>query len=188
MPTDRDTLPYESAAHRVQPPEGWACKKCDRWWAEDEHLARYCCCTSRPCGTAGCSGRAERSRTICEACIRAKAEERWDALPKKPLPDDLSATPVCVWDDDRYFFDIDDLCAYIDEHGVPRLVLCEPESLPYFEINEFLCDYLPEDSEADDADDEINALIAKAAPKAWIASGVGVDPAWLDAALKAMDE
>lgn len=86
------------------------------------------------------------------------------------MPTDLSESPVCVWNDDRYFFDEDDLQDFIDEHGPVRLVHTELEPPPRFELQDWLQDYLPPDMEGDISnvvDDDINGLIQSVTPRVW---------------------
>lgn len=181
------TRRYEDNAVRIQPPEGWACATCGRWYANEagaEHMAAWCCCKDRPCQTEGCDGRADRARTACERCIAKKDDERWAKVPKKPLSEltDLSETPLCIWDDDTYFFDWTSVEEYaIDRQCLPsdlRLMICGHVEPPLFSLHDYLADHMPEDGEVldDEAEDKINALIRDACPYTFYPGKFGVDP------------
>ena len=59
--TDATRLLYEESAEVVTV-TGWSCKTCKRWWADDEHMARWCCASDMACdcgkrpGTEACRG------------------------------------------------------------------------------------------------------------------------------------
>lgn len=159
------TLPFEQAAERRTNIEGWVCKTCRRFWGNDERMARWCCAADLQCSTEGCKARVRKGGwTVCAPCRDRKAEERWLKLPEVPWDGN---TPLCLADDDRYFFDLDDLDGFIEDHeGMKledlRLVICVPEKKPRFEVYDLLQDYLAEDMEADDST-EIEKLV-----KDWI--------------------
>ena len=74
MTRDKAALRYEDAAHKVIR-VGWACKRCDRFHGDNEHLARWCCASDLPCRE--CGGRnTNKAYTCCQACKRAKDARR----------------------------------------------------------------------------------------------------------------
>lgn len=153
-------LPYEQAAEiRKKDFNGWCCKSCDRYYGEEEHIARYCCAKDLPCNTPGCKGRAEKPYVCCKECLKKHDRERWLALPEVPWDGE---TPLCLFDDDHYFFSIEDLDDYLEENKMEiedvQVVICEKADKPYFSITDFLCDYMPEDEDVDDAD-EIDKIV-----------------------------
>jgi len=115
------TLRWEDAAIRVTPNEGWACARCRRWYGDGpsgERAARYCCSTDAPCE---CGGRRSKHYTVCQACRDKIAMERWEGMPETPWD---GTTPLVVYGSDRYFFDVDELCDYLDDM---ELVFAEGE-------------------------------------------------------------
>lgn len=165
--------PYEEAAEVVTGLSGWACKVCRRYWAEDEHMARWCCAGTLPCKSDGCANRVKKNAYVyCEPCLEKRRLERWLALPEVPWD---GKTPLAVDDDDLYFFSEDDLREYLEENGLKpedlRLVLCEEEPKPRFDMSDLVGDYLPEglDMEGDPSrlEAHVNAWIEKNVPQVW---------------------
>jgi hypothetical protein len=169
------TMPFEQAAELLTGLSGWVCKTCRRYWADAERMARWCCATDLKCATDGCEHRvAKHSYVICDACRGKKELERWLKLPEVPWDGE---TPLCLDDDDTYFFSPEDLDEYLADHSLKaddlRLVICELESKPSFDMHDHLQDYLPEGLDADD-DRKINAVvnrwIDKHVPDVWVPS------------------
>lgn len=169
---------YEASA-ALRPLEGWCCTVCDRYWAGDEHAARYCCHTVKdcPCGRATC----DRYRTACELCIEDRRKAEWAARKKHPCPDDWSVNPICVLGD-RYFFDESDWQDFLAEMEPDADLndlepfICEAQDPPAFDINDFLCDYLPEDEYlSGEHEDKINALIREACPRTFFPTNRAID-------------
>lgn len=169
---NKEPRPSEASAHVVTV-TGWACKHCNRWWGDDECMARYCCATDFPCE---CGGRREKPYTHCKDCRDRRAAERWAA---KDAVEWDGTWPLAVWDDDAFFFDEDDLECYLDSRwggeldDALQLTTCRPDNGRHFEMNEYLQDSLPDDStvDADDIDKTVNDWIALNAPFGWQATG-----------------
>lgn len=173
--------PYESCGRQVTV-TGWVCDKCRRFYGsgEDaEHLARWCCCSDRPCHTPGCGGRADKSWIACPSCLSKKDLDRFMAKPRVEWD---GITPL-VTDDDRFFFDADSLGDYLadlpaEDREIVRLEVCRPTNTSEFYMSEFLQDSLPEDFDLDE--DEINATVNRwikdNGPFAW--EGSGKVPTW----------
>ena len=159
---DEKTLPYEEAAELRTGIEGWVCKTCRRFFGADEHIARYCCAKDRKCETEGCQNRTKANGyVVCDPCCSKRDHERW--LKLKEVEWD-GETPLVLHDDDQFFFSIDDLEGYLEEHGLKldavRLVICEEEGKPQFDMHDFLEDYLPEGMDTD-GDRKINSIVNK---------------------------
>lgn len=174
--------PYESNATHMTGIVGWVCTHCQRYHGNSpnsEHFAKYCCATTLPCSEEGCTGRAEKHYTHCEACREKRDYARYLAKPRVEWD---GVTPV-VTNSDEFFFDADSLACYLgdlDPEELPhvRLEICETQSRT-FDMNEFLEDVLPsEDYGADpylDDTEEINKTvndwITAHEPISWLGSG-----------------
>jgi len=182
--TEKKEVRYEDSAKVFTGLSGWGCTECKRYWGNDdgaEHMARWCCATSLPCGTDGCEGRARSGWTKCDPCVTGGQRERY--LAKREVEWDGSF-PVVI-EGDRYFFNIDaledELRDRCHENGGPialeplEFELCCRERPPHFEMNDFLCDYLPDDwevgSEAEGIDKAVNDWIKQHASDVWTTSG-----------------
>ncbi len=66
---------YEDNATLKTDVSGWVCKTCNRFYGNNEHLARWCCAKDLPCPTDGCGGRVSKPWSHCEEC-RDKADQR----------------------------------------------------------------------------------------------------------------
>jgi hypothetical protein len=166
--------PYEEAAEIVTGLSGWVCKGCRRYWAEDEHMARWCCAGTLPCETKGCQARVEKHTYMyCSSCMEKRDLARWLERPEVAWD---GKTPLVMDDDDHYFFSAEDLDEYIADKDLKiedlRLMICVEENKPYFEMYSFLDDYLAEgmDNEADwdKIDKVVNDWIKENVPTVWV--------------------
>lgn len=168
---------YEDSAE-VRTLTGWCCTHCNRFYGNDEHMARYCCATSLPCE---CGGRRIPSYyTRCAACRKKDEDAKWAAIEKVEWDGE---TPVCQWDGDRYFFG-EDVIHHVNDHVAVggkvedlRLVLCTPSPRPSFEMAEFLHDYLGPDGDAPPCraiDKVVDDWIAENVVQMWEPDGVGI--------------
>jgi hypothetical protein len=172
MSNSKAVFHNEEAAEYRTNIEGWACKTCHFFYGKDgERAARYCCEKDHACGADGCAGRAEKPYIYCPSCNRTRDLQKWQALPEVDWDGE---TPLCLDDDDTYFFSADDLDEYLADKGVKlediRLVICEKESPPCFEMDEFLCDHLADNMDCPDAADIEKAVedwIKKNVPDVW---------------------
>lgn len=175
-PRLKEEIRSEDAAEQVSV-TGWACKKCKRFWGEDEHMARYCCSTTFPCE---CGKRYGKNRCRCEECQQKQDHEKWYAKPEIEWNGEY---PIAIWNCDQYFFNEDDLMDYLvalhpdhesDENDVDYLTVldslwlttCEPNNGRDFCMSEYLCDDLAEDDSLDDKEinKTVNDWIEKHAP------------------------
>lgn len=176
----------------------YKCRHCGKRYSTKES-ARRCCATSTPCK---CGGRKPKYYTFCDRCAEAKRCEEWLA---KPYAQWDGSFPVGEYVGDEYHFGeeylIDAICEFHElEWGSPltfahveqfcdgaRVCICERVSLPKFEINNFLSDYLPDDCEVEDSDEidqKINAIIEAAKiPESYLQTGQRIDPRAIAAAL-----
>ena len=158
-------------AASIQTVTGWVARD-GRFWGEDERMARFCGSTHRICDVNPDHGPVE-NRSYCEACRAEKMEVKWQGMEKTPFLKELM--PLCVFDSDRYFFDIEDLCYWLEEYELKpesvRLVQCEPVRAEPIDPNDHFIDDMPEDGEVPDAlreaFDALNAVIAKCEPLSW---------------------
>ncbi len=148
---------------------GWVARD-GGYHGENEHSARYAGCTHKRCD--GCQKVMKRKYAICDECHEKQSIERYNALTKE---DWNELTPVYSDTADEYFFDIDDLVNYLEEHECTieslRLVICLPQPLPYIDENIFY-DVLPADTNGlpdalEKALVNINAVIEKLPPQAF---------------------
>lgn len=176
MPTDKPRLPYAEAAERQTV---WVCKTCRSQWQDTpqgEDFARRCCGEGAPCEKCGVP---KPGRHYCEPCRKKRRDAQYAAMPRVDWDEE---TPLCTFDDDRYFFSAEEVCYYLDEHeGATledlQLVLCEPSEPPVFEMDDFLHDVLPEDRCAEgcaDVEKAVNDYIRSRYPWSWYPTGTAV--------------
>ena len=179
-----EQLVYEEAAEIVTI-EGWACKVCGRFfgkYANMEHLARWCCAKEQPCECG--VGRAMGPYYKCDKCVSEKREkvekENWDKAKKEDWDGEK---PLCVFNDDTYFFDSGHVGDYIVHNELlpedVRLEICKPTTPSYFSVLEHLEDVTPYDGDLghlpfEEVDHTVNLWINKHGPFSWEGSGVVV--------------
>lgn len=110
-----------------------------------EHHARWGGCTHLVCE---CGNEYEKNYTMCQSCRSKKSDERYQAMPFK----EWEGEPLCLYRDDTYFFDMDSLIDWAEEHEIEdlstiQLVICEPNHAWEIEGDEYYGDRLPEDTE-----------------------------------------
>lgn len=150
----------------------WFCGKCRRIWGSkdhDKHMASWCCCTHMLCK---CGNEHLKGWTCCDSCRAAKSASHWYAKPELIWDGEW---PIATDDSGRYFFSEDSLISYIcevysdaeciDDIEAIRLTSCSPNRPPHFEIDNWCCDVLGEDSDgvadSKSIDDRINAIIGE---------------------------
>lgn len=147
---DDTPLRWEKAAKRVTV-KGWACRRCGRFFGNDERAARYCCHTDAPCES--CGGRKSRHEVKCSSCWAKELDARYVGLAQRATD---WKSPLVGYEGDTYFFDLDELLEHAAQHGMKpsemHLVHARPNSGRTFSLNEFLCDDLPEDGEVSGPD------------------------------------
>lgn len=137
----KQVIPYDSpeAAKQVTVTL-W--KSLDGRLFDDEHLARWNSCTHKPC--TECGELTSKNYVHCDSCREKIQRERYFAMPEA----DASEPLVYCLDNDEYYHGLDDLLDQWEGEGLPMVVNCEPEFAPLFDIDNHLCDVLPEDGEA----------------------------------------
>jgi len=110
----------------------------------DEASARYHGCTHRPCNT--CGEPARKMYTHCDLCRAESTRRRYSRLEGKAWDE---SNPVCTYDDDRYFFSLDEIEDYCDEFECSiddlMLVHCAPQYAFELYPDEIYEDILSED-------------------------------------------
>lgn len=141
---EQKKIVYEDSAEFRTNLEGWVCTNCNRYWGNDERMAHWCCSNDKPCE---CGGRiTDGSYTVCKKCRDTKEQERYDSYEEVEWD---GKTPLCDYDTDNFFFDVESLGDYLVEEGIElkdiQLVIAEPNDPRYFNLSEHLVDYLPDD-------------------------------------------
>lgn len=92
------------------------------YYANNEHNARWAGCTHVKCE---CGNIMEKVWTKCESCRHKARVERYNDLPFKKWD---YKEPVCTWDGDKYFFDLESLedHMFYSEEPQINLLICEP--------------------------------------------------------------
>lgn len=133
---------------------GWVSRD-GRFYGDDEHLARWNGCTQLACA---CGNLHDKGWTCCEACRKKARTARYQAL---PFAEWDGGTPLCLFEDDTYFFDADEVLDFCEEQGCTpadlQLVICEPQYARQIEPDEEYSDILPEDQYIADVAPEIAA-------------------------------
>lgn len=186
MPDTKPVIRYEDAAQHRADISGWICKTCHRFYGNDrssESAARWCCATDLPCEE--CGGRnPEKLYIYCKACRKKHDDARWAALERVEWD---GATPLAVWDNDKYFFDeyavADHIADVIDDGGRledVRLVLCEQQEPWAFDMADFLHDDIGEDGvdrlDFTEIDRTVNDWIEKHVSLLWYPASKAIDP------------
>jgi len=117
----------------------------------DKSLAEYTLAIARKCEKCG-KPTEGMSYILCPSCTSVKKRERYEELQEIEWDGE---TPLCLFQDDTYFFHLDEIQDYCDENEIEdiqelMLVLCEPNKPRAFSIYDLLDDVLPEDTGADE--------------------------------------
>ena len=102
---------------------GWVSRD-GRFYGDDERLARWAGCTHLVCE---CGEMMDKGYTKCLKCRVKSDHERWLKL---PLVEWDGVTPLTIFGDDTYFFDVESIYEHAEEAGCAvsalELVVCEP--------------------------------------------------------------
>ncbi|WP_340619295.1 hypothetical protein [Xenorhabdus siamensis] len=162
---------YDSPeAAQIKTVTGWVCRD-GRFWANDEHMARYSGSTHHKCKNNP-EHPVVRKGGYCEPCWENQLEAKFNAMKRKQW--DWN-TPLVIFGTDQYFWDSDDLYDYCDEHETTpselQLVICEPNYPDEINGEDYFSDILPEDGELPhelrQAFDTLNAVIRSSNPLSW---------------------
>jgi hypothetical protein len=178
--SDKAMVMYDSPeAAKQTTVTGWVSGD-GRFYGDNEHLARWAGSTHQKCE---CGEVFEKGRTKCRSCEAKQQTERYYALPVEEWD---GATPICLWDDDLYFFGEDEFLDYLADmkdatsNEVPEVqaVLCVPGKLGYVSEDNW-ADDLPEDGELPEEVavklSELNEAIKKAPVVAWFAGKIRIN-------------
>jgi len=170
MGDTKEVVMFESEdAAQLKTVTGWVSRD-GRFYGDDERIARYAGCTHRKCGS--CESTVEKYRIYCDACTSKRTIEKYLTLESKPWDGE---TPLCTYDDDRYFFDWESVEEYCEDNEIKledlMLVICDPVKPSLLDANEMFCDELAEDGECPEevanAIEAVNEAIRKASPFSW---------------------
>jgi len=142
-----------------------------------EHQARWYTCTHMKCA---CGSKMSKSYTKCTTCRSHASSARYIALPFQEWD---GKTPLCIWGNDDFFWDSDDLWQYCEDNEVKsedlELVLAHKGSISEVDIDSLNDEYCTEDESLSDFHpeiaekvEELNALIRKTEPKIWYGSRI----------------
>lgn len=136
MNDNRKIIMYDSPeAAEIKNVTGWVSSN-GQYWGTNEDSARYVGCTHRQCHE--CGEPTEKLYIYCQECRNKKSSERFNSLEKVVW--DLN-TPVCMWNDDKFFFDLESIEDYCDDYSIDpttlQLCLCERVTIPYLGVEYF---------------------------------------------------
>lgn len=151
---------------------GWGCRGCGVLYRLDfpdckERAAR--CCHTPPC--PGCGGKMDKHYLMCSSCASMVRLKSFQNKPEVPWDGEF---PIAVFDDDKYFFDIDEVAYWIDdleEGTVFEFEACKEVQPRSFDVEEFLYDDLPEDGDipgGPEFSETVNAWIKANCPKLYL--------------------
>lgn len=89
-----------------------------------QHMARYDGCTHH---ISDCGHKANRGWSMCEECLAKKRKDNYLQMPEIEWD---GSTPLCLYQDDKYFFDEDDIIMFCEDDDIDpsslQLCICEP--------------------------------------------------------------
>ncbi len=140
----------------------------NRFFGKDEHMARFSGCTHQKCE---CGSVMSRGYTKCEECRHKASQDRYLAY---PVVEWDGKEPICIYDDDKYFFNYDDLMEYCGDNELEPedlcLVLCKPNYFGSIHAD-YWGDVLPEDgdlpAEFEKQLNTLNEYIKTLPPASW---------------------
>jgi len=153
MKKEKEVIMYDSdKAAQIKTVTGWVDRN-GRFWGKDEHMARYSGSTNSKCE---CGEIIDRGWTNCRSCRDRKHHEKYKEIEFKEWD---GKSPLCLWNDDKYFWDIESIHEYVEEiqHDNPdfsyddlQLMLCR-RSQEYTQIpHDYWDEYCDQDGEQPD--------------------------------------
>lgn len=111
--------------------------------------------------------------TLCPDCRNKAKRARYEKL---ELVEWDEQTPLCLYDDDKYFYCVDEVIEYCEELDIEpaslMLVLCKKADPPTIDIDNYAPDHLAEEQEtpieAYGLCDEFNKALAEIWPESWV--------------------
>lgn len=187
METQKPVVMYDSPeAAQIKTVSAWVART-GEVWPNNEHMARYCGCTHMRCDTCGA---VREKGSWCRPCHDAKQQAKFASHERKAWD---GVEPVYLFDTDLYFFSLDALVDYCDEHDVKaadlQLVFCKPNYCREIDAYDHCSEELFEDCDLPDdilaAFDVLNKCIqAHKEPLSWSPDDIAVDPASISALIK----
>ena len=186
--TEETVVMYDSpeAATYVTGISGWKSRD-GFFWGKDEHMARYSGSTHKKCDECG---RVYSKHSYCDFCHAKKETEKYYAMPMIEWDE---TTPVCEWNDDKYFWDKESVLDYLydmyedaQKQGCEpevQLIICEPQHLHLLDAENW-SDDLAEDGELPDAVleaiDVFNEILKNQKPSCWYPGKqrINMEPLW----------
>lgn len=172
MSKEKKTILYDSpeAASFMSGLSGWVDIN-NRYWGNDEHMARWSSATHKNCDNCG---ELMETSSYCKPCSEKKTQAKFEAMEKVVWDKE---TPLCIHDSEVYFWDVDGLYDYLGDNECElaslQLVIAEP--YPIHELEpEYFTEDLHEDAELPDHIEKmienLNKAIKDLGPQAWIPS------------------
>lgn len=169
--TDEMILSTSDEAASYKTVSGWVSRD-GHFYGDNERIARYAGCTHRPC--EDCGEPANKHYIVCSSCRQKHQRGRYEALPVE----EWDGEPLCLYDGDEFFFDLDDIINFCEEHDLKpadlMLTDTRPEGLRRVD-EDYWYDDLPEGVEVPDevydALEVLNKAITDVGDIVWWMSG-----------------
>lgn len=167
----------EEAAHYVTNIEGWVSRD-GIFYGDKEHIARYSGATHSKCKKYP-EHPAYKKNSYCKLCRKEKMQEKYKSFPVVEWDE---ITPICIFDNDQYFFDPEGLEDYCWDNEIDvnslNLVLCSQNPFSELDPYDFFVDELPEEGEIPSnilkAFDHLNEVIRNTPSCSWSPSNIAV--------------
>ena len=148
-------------AASIQTVTGWVSRN-GRFCGEHEDLARYDGCTHRKCDSCGLPT-PKSGWLTCNSCRAANNQKKYNELPER----EWNGEVVALFDDDTYFFEEEEFLDWCEDYEIAPesvdLVICEAQYADEIDLEDHLCDIMPEGMSAEDVlPHEVIELIEKA--------------------------
>jgi hypothetical protein len=168
MKEEEKVILYSSEeAAKIMTVTGWV-SSTGRFWGKDEHMARWEGSTHKTCD---CGVITEKGYSKCEKCRLAASI---GAYKKMPFKEWNYETPLINYQDDKFFWNEEDIIEYLEENDLKpedlNLVICEPNY--FYKIDsDYWEDILPEDGdipkELEELLKKVNEYCETAKPISW---------------------
>lgn len=154
-----DVIMYDSEQAAIRKSvEGWV-DMSGRFWADDEHMARWSSCTHKHCE---CGAVTSKSYTKCPNCILEMKQNQYNEI--QDYRDHDGEEAVYSYLLSEYFFHKDLIYDAAFHAGVETkdlmLTICEPNYAPDVDADCIFEDLLPEDMYIEDIDAGLADLFA----------------------------
>lgn len=141
-------------------------------WSPSEHLARLSACTHIICEVCGEETPKHHSMK-CPLCQDDAFNKRYNKL---DLVEWDGVTPLCLFDDDKFFFSADDIISYCEDNELLpselKLVVCEKTRFSEVDLFDIIQDAVHEDwempKELIEIEKTLNNYLRSADTETWI--------------------